>query len=235
VQTIKKDGEVLRFLITEYGVTLDGEKMQSVLRLKIPQSREELHTFLGLLVYYSTHIPDYALKTKPLWDLMKGKSSFSMSAAGLESIKLLKQDLISPTLLHFPDWELPFELHTDASRIPGALGAVLLQRSREQDSKERVIGYYSRLLHGAEKNYSITELECLAVRWALEKLRAYLMAAPFIVVTDHIALKWLFSMKQPNQRLQRWIAFMQSGYKFDIVYRQGKKHQNADAFSQVGC
>ena len=143
---------------------------------------------------------------------------------------MLKEDLVSPKVLCFPDWELPFEVHTDASRNPGALGAVLLQR--EKDKKERVLGFYSRLLHGAEHNYSVTELECLAVRWAVQKLRPYLYGRKFTVVTDHVALKWMFSLKDPNPRLNRWVDYLR-GFDFDIVYRPGKKHQDADALSRL--
>lgn len=220
----------LGFLITKDGVTVDPDKMKPIIQLKIPENKDELHTFLGLLVYYSQHIPDFARKTEVLWAVIKGKHGFPLVDSRLQAVEILKQDLVSPKVLCFPDWELPFEVHTDASRNPGALGAVLLQR--DKDKSERVLGFYSRLLHGAEHNYSVTELECLAVRWAVQKLRPYLYGRRFTVVTDHVALKWMFSLKDPNPRLNRWVDYLR-GFDFDIVYRPGKKHQDADALSRL--
>ena len=220
----------LGFLITKDGVTVDPDKMKPIIQLKVPENKDELHTFLGLLVYYSQHIPDFARKTEVLWAVIKGKYGFPLAETRLQAVEMLKEDLVSPKVLCFPDWELPFEIHTDASRNPGALGAVLLQR--DKDKSERVLGFYSRLLHGAEHNYSVTELECLAVRWAVQKLRPYLYGRRFTVVTDHVALKWMFSLKDPNPRLNRWVDYLR-GFDFDIVYRPGKKHQDADALSRL--
>jgi hypothetical protein len=144
---LKKLVKFLGFLISRHGVTLDNEKMEAINRMKIPESKEELHTFLGLLVYYSAHIPDYARKTEPLWKVMRKRVSFVLDDHCLSMIKVLKEDLISPRVLCFPNWDLTFEIHTDASRVPGALGVVLLQRSQETGAQERVIGFYSRMLH----------------------------------------------------------------------------------------
>jgi transposase InsO family protein len=221
----------LGFLIKQMGVTVDPQKMEPIIKLKVPTNVDELRTFLGLLVYYSQHIPDFARKTESLWSTVKGKYQFPLVGERLEVLNWLKQNLVSPKILGFPNWEWPFEVHTDASRKPGALGAVLLQRDPHK-KEERVLGFFSRLLHGAEHNYSVTELECLAVRWAVQKLRPYLYGRKFTVVTDHVALKWMFSMKDPNPRLNRWVDYLR-GFDFDIVYRPGRKHQDADALSRL--
>ena len=125
--------------------------------------------------------------------------------------------------------EKPFLLYTDASGT--GLGAVLSQ----QDGKEEyVVAYASRTLSPAEKNYGITEKECLAIIWAVKYFRHYLYGSKFTIITDHSALKWLLnsSGETANRRLERWKITL-SEYEYDIKYRKGTKHSNADALSRI--
>ena len=102
----------------------------------------------------------------------------------------------------------------------------------DDNSQEYVIAYASRLLKGAELHYGITEKECLAVIWAIQKYRIYLYSTKFEIWTDHSALEWLMSIKDPVGRLARWAIYIQA-YTFDIKHRPGKKHANADAISRI--
>ena len=96
---------------------------------------------------------------------------------------------------------------------------------------EYVCSYASRLLKGAEKHYSATERECLVVVWGIKEFHTYLYGVKFTVVTDHVALKWLMNISEPNGRLARWSIYLQA-YDFQIVHRQGSRHCNADAISR---
>ena len=98
----------------------------------------------------------------------------------------------------------------------------------DQDNKEYVCYYASRLLKGAEVHYGITEKECLAVVWAVKHFRVYLHGTKFIVIADHSALKWLMTINDPTGRLARWSLYLQA-YDFEIIQR--KKHTNVEAFS----
>ena len=101
----------------------------------------------------------------------------------------MKDALSSQPVLGYADYNLPFELHTDASSK--GLGAVLYQK---QDGKMRVISYASRGLKRSEKNYPAAKLEFLALKWAVsEKLHDYLYGTKFTVVTDNNPLTYALS------------------------------------------
>ncbi|CAG8752645.1 15637_t:CDS:2, partial [Gigaspora rosea] len=122
--------------------------------------------------------------------------------------------------------EKTFYLHMDA--LGTGLGAVLVQKNEE--NKEHMIAYTSRGLSCAEKNYSATVLECLAVLWSVEYYHHYFGFKLFVVVTDHIALKWLHTAKL-NVHRARWIIRLQP-YNYTIQHRAGKVHGDADALSR---
>ncbi|KAM2316657.1 hypothetical protein ACFX1S_000487 [Malus domestica] len=135
--------------------------------------------------------------------------------------------LTSAPIIRPPDWSIPFELMYDASDY--ALGAVLGQR---KDKQPHVIYYASRTLNDAQLNYSITEKELLAVVFALDKFRSYLLGTKVIIYTDHAALKYLLTKKEAKPRLIRWMLLLQ---EFDIEIRDKKGSENvvADHLSRL--
>lgn len=129
-------------------------------------------------------------------------------------------------VLKYPDFSKPFILSTDASGI--AIGAVL---SQLHEGNEHPIAYASRQLNKAEKNYGATERELLALVWATKYFRCYLYGRKFTAITDHSALRWMLSLKDPSSRLTRW-ALRLSEFDYDVAHKPGKKHANADALSR---
>lgn len=158
--------------------------------------------------------------------LLKKDQPFEWTDKQQNAFDRLKARLIEEPILRYPDFNIPFILFTDASKT--GLGAVL---SQKKDGKEYVVAYASRTTNKAEENYPITDLECLAIVWAVKHFHHYL-SQPFIVVTDHAALKWLQTYKNPKGRRARWIMDLQQ-YKFTIEHRSGKSNSNADALSRM--
>ena len=131
----------------------------------------------------------------------------------------------------FPDMEKPFILTCDASR--SGLGYILGHLDHE--GKERVIEYNGRSSQAAEKNYSATELECLAIVQGIKTFKAYLHVSTgrkFTIVTDHKALKTLNTLNtSTNDRIARWHMLL-TGYRYEVVYRKGENN-NADILSRI--
>ena len=126
------------------------------------------------------------------------------------------------------DFTRRFCLHCDASLY--AIGVVLCQIDENND--EYVISYASKVFKKAELNYTITEKECLAVLFGVKKFHTYLYGTSFDVITDHSALKWLWTIQTPVSRLCRWAIFLQAYSGITIKHREGQKHGNADAISR---
>ena len=141
-----------------------------------------------------------------------------------EQIKML---LASAPVLHCPDSESPYCIQTDASNT--GLGSVLTQCV---DGEERVLEFASRVLTSAECNYSDSERECLAIIWAIRKLRAYVEAEKFTVLTNHSSLTWLCNLRNHNGRLARWALELQ-GYDCTIKHRPGSQNHVPDALSRM--
>ncbi|CAN6559843.1 unnamed protein product [Malus baccata var. baccata] len=159
-------------------------------------------------------IKDFSKISNPLCRLLQKDVPFQFDKECESAFKQLKEKLTSAPIIVPPDWSLPFELMCDAS--DSALGAVLGQR---KDKQPHVIYYASRTLNDAQLNYSTTEKELLAVVFALDKFRSYLIGTKVIVYTDHASLKYLLTKKEAKPRLIRWMLLLQ---EFDIEIRDKK-------------
>ncbi|GJV04889.1 reverse transcriptase domain-containing protein [Tanacetum coccineum] len=151
-----------------------------------------------------------------------------ISKNGIEVDKA-KVDVIAklPHPTTVKDWDLPFELMCDASDF--AIGAVLGQR---HEKHFRPIHYASKTMNEAESHYTTTEKEMLAVVYAFEKFRSYLVLNKIIVYTDHSALKYLFSKKDSKTRLLRSVLLLQD-FTFKVIDTKGAENLTADHLSRL--
>lgn len=241
-------------LVSADGVRIDPKDIDAVLSLreKRPSTVGEVRKLVGFLSYYRAYIQDFSRIAKPIYELLqvkgraeemlkrskKGKGAQLPSKTPVQwddgHQRILEQliDVLShPPVLAYPDFELPFVLHTDASEQ--GLGAVLYQR---QEGKLRVIAYGSRTLSPAEKNYNLHsgKLEFLALKWSVcEKFRDYLFYAPhFTVYTDNNPLTYVMSTAKLNAVGHRWVGEL-ADFRFAIKYRPGKSNVDADTLSRL--
>ena len=213
-------------IIDSSGVKPDPSRIKPVSEFPKPSTTKDVRSFLGLCSYYRRFIKGFANIANPLNSLLQKSKSFVWENKQEESFLTLKKCLTTAPILAIFTPGLPISIHTDASGY--GIGAVILQKHGEM---ERVVAYASRTLSKAERNYSTTERECLAVVWATIKFRPYLFGASFTIVTDHHALCWLANLKDPSGRLARWAMRMQE-FDFTICFKSGKKHLDADSLSR---
>ncbi|GFY24429.1 retrovirus-related Pol polyprotein from transposon 297 [Trichonephila clavipes] len=192
-----------------------------------PEKPKAATVILQTCSWYRKFIPNFSDIARPLSNLSKKSTAWKWSEIEQQAFQTLKQCLITPPILRQVDPKKPFIIRTDASSY--ALGAVLLQG--ESPTDEQPVEYASRLLSSAEKNYSTTEREALAVVWALNKFRGYIEGAEITVASDHQPLKWLMNLTSPTGRLARWALQIQS-YNLKIDYFPGKCNFIADMLSR---
>ena len=198
---------------------------------KPPKTQTELRSFLGLCNVYRRFVAGFAKIAYPLNQLLrKGESPQlgEFTTEQLEAFEKLRQKLLDPPILALPRADGRFTLDTDASNYQ--IGCTLLQD--QPDGSKHPIGYWSRGLTSAEKNYSTTEQECLAIVWAVLQLRPYLEGKRFVIRTDHHALRWVLSLADAQGRLARWRLRLLE-FDFEVQYSPGKAHYAADTLSRL--
>ncbi|KAI3445221.1 hypothetical protein Pfo_001886 [Paulownia fortunei] len=222
-------GIVLGHIISSEGIEVDKSKIELIANLPTPKTVKEIRSFLGHAGFYRRFIKDFSIISKPLCNLLTKDTIFEWTENCENAFVKLKSMLTSAPIMQPPDWTLPFEIMCDASDY--AVGAVLGQR---KDKKPYVIYYASKTLNGAQLNYTTTEKELLAVVFALDKFRSYLVGSPIVVFSDHAALKYLLSKKDAKPRLIRWILLLQ---EFNVTIRDKKGVENvvADHLSRLVC
>ncbi|XP_078472915.1 LOW QUALITY PROTEIN: uncharacterized protein LOC144734543 [Lampetra planeri] len=212
--------------VSEAGVSTDPEKVRAVVDWPRPRNLTEIRSFLGLATYYRRFVKGFSEIARPLTQLTSPKNPYQWSEACQTAFTILKDHLTHTPTLAFPDFTTDFILDTDA--CSSGLGAVL---SQVQGGTERVIAYASRTLSGAELNYCVTRQELYAVIFACKQFRPYLYGRKCRVRTDHYALQFLLTFKEPRGQMARWLAQLQE-YNLQIEYRAGRTHANADALSR---
>ncbi|KAL9371998.1 hypothetical protein Peur_034242 [Populus x canadensis] len=220
-------GIVLGHIVSSKGIEVDKSKVEVIQKLPTPRTVKDVRSFLGHAGFYRRFIHSFSTIAKPLCNLLSQDVQFDWTSKCQEAFEKLKGLLTTAPIMQAPDWSLPFELMCDASDF--AVGAVLGQR---KDKKPHVIYYASKTLNDAQLNYTTTEKELLAVVFALDKFRSYLVGSLVIVFTDHAALKYLLTKQDVKPRLIRWILLLQE-FNLEIRDKKGVENVVADHLSRL--
>ncbi|GFT34882.1 retrovirus-related Pol polyprotein from transposon opus [Trichonephila clavipes] len=212
----------LGLIISKEGIETDNKKIRAITEMKPPKNNREVSKFLGMTGWYQKFIPRYADICEPLYQLKKKGAKFNWSGEAQDSFDQIKRTLTEAPILQLPNFSEQFKLFTDASGV--GIGAVLQQN-------QKPIAFASRTLNKAERNYTVTERECLAVIWALNKFKTYFGPLPVKVITDHAALTKLTNGKNLSSRMIRW-ALKLSEFNIEWEHRPGVQNVVADLLSR---
>nr|GFA74862.1 reverse transcriptase domain-containing protein [Tanacetum cinerariifolium] len=185
-----KEGIVLGHKISKNGIEVDKAKIDVITKLPHPTTVKGVRSFLDHAGFYRRFIKDFSKISRPMTHLFEKDTPFVFSEDCIQAFQTLKKKLTKAPILIAPNWDLPFKLMCDASDF--AIGAVLGQR---HEKHFRPIQYASKTLTDVESNKTTTKKEMLAVVYAFEKFRSYLIMNKCIVHTDHSTLKYLFAKK----------------------------------------
>ena len=220
-------GIVLGHIISSRGIEVDKAKIELISKLPPPTNVKTVRQFLGHAVFYRRFIKDLSKIAKPLYKLLEKDDKFVWERECQESFEVLKSHLTTAPLVRAPNWQLPFEGMCDASDL--AIGVVLGQR---EDGRPHVVFYASKTWNEAQRNYTTTEKELLAVVYALDKFRAYLVGSDIVIFTDHSALKYLLTKQNAKARLIRWVLLLKE-FNLQIKDKKGVENVVADHLSRL--
>ncbi|MBW0539500.1 hypothetical protein O181_079215 [Austropuccinia psidii MF-1] len=215
------------------GLTLgvDKDKVATVLLKQTPQKKKEMMSFLGFASYYRQHLKDFAIHARSLYRTCDQQNVFEMTQQRIQAYEEIRYALTNAPLLLMLDWKLPVKLYIDA--CGEGLGAALHQvQIFNEIPYEGPICFISRQIKPTEARYGASQMECLCLVWALEKLHYYLDGSVFEVITDFNSGKSL-NMKTPNRHmLRRQIAIQEYRGNMTIVHKAGNIHKNSDGLSR---
>ncbi|GKB36650.1 reverse transcriptase domain-containing protein [Tanacetum coccineum] len=222
-----KEGIVLRHKVSSAGLEVDKAKINVISKLPPSTNIKCIRSFLGHASFYRRFIKDFLKIARPLTKLLEKDTPFEFSDECQNAFELLKKKFTCALVILSPNWNLPFKLMCDTSDF--ALGAVLGQKNGKNFHP---IYFASKTLNPAQQKYTITEKEIMAVVFAFDKFRSYLILSKTIVHTNHSALRHLFKKQDVKPRLIRWFLLLQ---EFNIEIKDRKRTENvvADHISQI--
>src|ERR1700730_14106234 len=218
----QREMNILGWVVGKGQVSIDPTKMKGL--AEWPKDLKDIHEVrqvLGLLGYQQPFIRGFAEIARPLTNLTKKAVKFDWTTECRTALtKLINSVTAGPTLWH-PDPTRQYELYTDASSF--AVGAVLAQR--DEQNRTRVVGYHSKSLNAAERNYSVGDREFLGIIEALKWCRHLIVdsAHKILLYTDHDNLRYYRHPQKINRRVARYLGIL-ADFDLEIRHITGTKN-----------
>jgi RNase H-like domain found in reverse transcriptase len=220
---------LLGWLVTSNGLCIDPAKVTGISEWPTTlKNVKEVQKTMGVLGYQRPFIPGFVATAKIITELTKKGVPFVWTDNHCKALKALIKLVTTAPILAYPDLGKQFELEVDASAF--TVGAILFQR--DDKGHKRDMGYYSKALNSAERNYDIWDQEFLAVIVVLKHWRHILigMSHKIIVWTDHQNLQYYCQLQKVNRRVAREISFM-ADFPLELKHIAGKRNR-ADPLSR---
>ena len=236
----KSEINYLAHHVSQKGVLPSKKNLESIAQCLPPDTYTKVKSFVGLVGHYRHFIKGFAKIAAPLYDLTSGDNKdkksehVDLSPEALEAFDHLKAACLQAPILPFLDFDKPFLLETDASRV--GLGAILSQK--QADGQYHRITYASRVMNETEQRYHSNKQEFLTFKWAVtEQFHEYLSPYgknrnEFVVCTNNNLLTYIFSSANLAAAGQHWVAHLTS-YNFSLEYQKGKDNTVANFLSQM--
>ena len=220
-------GIFLGHMISAAGLEVDQAKVSIIRDLMPPTTIKGIRSFLGHAGFYRRFIRDFSKIARPLCRLLEKDTKFYFDESCQKAFEEIKFRLVEAPIMAKPDWNREFEIMCDASDF--AMGAVLGQKD---EKVFKAIYYASKTFNEAQENYSTTEKEMLAIVFACEKFRPYILGSHVVIHTDHAAIKYLMAKKEAKLRLIIWVLLLQE-FDLEIKDKMGSDNVIADHLSRV--
>ena len=221
------EGIVLGHMISAAGLEVDQAKVSIIRNLMPPTTIKGIRSFLGHAGFYRRFIRDFSKIARPLCRLLEKDTKFYFDESYQKAFEEIKSRLVEAPIMAKPDWNREFEIMCDASVF--AMGAVLVQKD---EKVFKAIYYASKTFNETQENYSTTEKEMLAIVFACEKFRPYILGSHVVIHTDHATIKYLMAKKEAKPRLIRWVLLLQE-FDLEIKDKKGSDNVIADHLSRV--
>lgn len=212
----------LGHVVSKEGIAVDSEKIKAIMEWVAPKSVNEVISFMGLAGYYKRFIKNFSQISYPITSLQRKGKKFEWTEECEASFEQLKNLLVHAPVLHIADPEKEFMVCIDSCKR--GLGGVLMQDGQ-------VVCYESQNLNENGKNYPTHDIELASIIHALMMWRHYLLRRMFVLMSDHIGLRYLFDQLNLNTWQARWLATINE-FDFEIKYIKGKENMVAYALSR---
>lgn len=176
---------------------MDPDKVEVLQNFPEPLNKKDHQSFFGFCNFYRKFSQHHSSLLHPLSNLICKETPWTFTEQNKIDFQKIKTAFSRQVSLTHPDFNSPFCIQMDASYI--GLGAELFQI--DTAGQRNTLSFASRSLCGAERNYTVTELELLGILFACQKFKIYILGHPIYLYTDHKALTFLFSCKLKNARL----------------------------------